>query len=431
MLCRQSGLCALTGPLHGTSVVVGICLGLVGLVIFASVICGLCSRNAVWRKSGCSCVALVAVIAGAFGGIRWRVERDERIRVMQMPLPAVCSAEDDFLYALSNGHSRSKLSSTTTKRGCARSDRWQGRLDQKGGVAARFTRQLGVGSPTIFYAGPLNGLPHTWPASWGRHLVFKPQSGTHSSRGVLLLIDGRELRTGIHFSGRADVSELWAANASARGKTWAKLVRGLTARNKRRVIVEEMALGLNGGPADDYKLYMFGPHVGAMYVSTNRMAPGGACYAWYGPDLQNRTDERCVINFRGFQAYYDGWRRPRLRNCRSADGCPSADLPQLAGYRICPPATTPPLLPLDARAELLAVASKLGAAVGMPFRIDLYVTPKGVLFGEFTCNPFGFQFHCAVPMVNGAANPCHLGRLHRERGGHSAGLELAKPPMFH
>ena len=67
-------------------------------------------------------------------------------------------------------------------------------------------------------------------------------------------------------------------------------------------------------------------------------------------------------------------KRPLLRRC-TARGCPASEMPTImSSFKICPPDEPPPLLPPQHRAELLATVHKLGAAVGYPFRVDMYVS---------------------------------------------------------
>ena len=80
-------------------------------------------------------------------------------------------------------------------------------------------------------------------------------------------------------------------------------------------------VSLSGGAAEDYKFYMFGGRIGAMYTAWRRSS-GDPCYAWFADDLQTRIDDRCVVNYESslYRDYYTGWRRPRLRHC-TAEGC--------------------------------------------------------------------------------------------------------------
>ena len=285
MLCSDEGLCALVGPLHTSSVAIGVLLGVVASAACASLACGLCSR-AVASQRASQRASTIALLLAVYA---FAVYRRRSWQAIYGPLPAVCPAETDYLMQQSDvGESVC----------AATAGRWQSQITDKIGGAA-FARSLGVGTPRLFYFGALGGLPSVWPPSWGRHLVVKPLS-EFSSRGVLLLVDGYDRRLDATFAGRDDVRRLYAANASAgRNAYWRFATRGLSRRraSTTSVIVEELLLGLHGGPADDYKFYTFGPTIGAAYYATNRFGSDARnCLAWYDGALEQRIDGTCVAN---------------------------------------------------------------------------------------------------------------------------------------
>lgn len=422
MLCEGRGICTLVGALSLDSVLFGMLFGVAACVACASLVCWLrpgCHAESAARASRAGLCITVLAAALVFGAVHW--QHSALTRAETGPLPKVCPWRLDYL----------RLAIDGGQRPCSMTSHWQYALTSKV-VGGAFAMQLGVKAPRIFYFGTLDNLPAKWPASWGSRFVFKPLT-SHSSQGVLLLHDEYDLMTGERFAGRDDVQAMFRPNSTAScprppcRKRWQKTTHSLSSHRRKPVIVEEMLVGLSGGAAADYKFYMFGERIGAMYVAWGRSS-GNPCYAWFADDLQTRIDERCVINYRSslYGEYYTGSRRPRLRHCTS-DGCPGTDLQQLAGVRVCPPDASPPPLSPELRDELRATAIKLGRAAGIPFRVDLYVTTKGVMLGEFTCNPFGFQFHCAVPTVNGTADPCHLGRVYSESGGAAMGQSIPVP----
>ena len=427
MLCENRGICALVGALNLDSILCGMLFGVAACLVVASLVCCLQPRshtaNAARRAShACLCVTVLAS-ALVFGAVQWQHSALARAELALEwgPLPRVCSRKLDYLRLATDGGPRP----------CSIRSRWQYSLTSKV-IGAAFAMQLGVKAPRIFFFGTLDELPAKWPASWGGRFVFKPLTA-HSSQGVLLLDDGYDPRTGERFAGRDDVQAMFRPNSTAScprppcGKRWKTTTSQLSSRRRQPVIVEEMMVGLNGGAAEDYKFYMFGERIGAMYIAWRRSS-GDACYAWYADDLQTRIDDRCVINYESslHRDKYTGRGRPRLRHC-TAGGCLGKEMKQLAGMRVCPRDASPPPLSPELRDELRATAIKLGRASGVPFRLDLYVSTKGIMMGEFTCNPFGFQFHCAVPTVNGTADPCHLGRVYHESGGNAIGRSIPVP----
>mmetsp|Transcript_33863 Transcript_33863/g.116534 ORF Transcript_33863/g.116534 Transcript_33863/m.116534 type:complete len:287 (+) Transcript_33863:195-1055(+) len=86
---------------------------------------------------------------------------------------------------------------------------------------------------------------------------------------------------------------------------------------------------------------------------------------------------------------------------------------------------------------LVQTASKLGAELGIHYRIDLYLDREGTpVLGEFTPWSYGGRFHCAVPAVRQLAgsifedmpDPCYLGKVWRYAGVAEGGSAERKPP---
>lgn len=76
----------------------------------------------------------------------------------------------------------------------------------------------------------------------------------------------------------------------------------------------------------------------------------------------------------------------------------------------------------------LHAARRLGAALGIHYRIDLYITNDTVYLGEFT--PWhGLGKHlCAMELVNGKLDACAFGRLWNEHGELEGGHNASVPP---
>jgi hypothetical protein len=422
-LCGSEGLCALFGTLHASSVTFGIVSGIIICSVGLTAHSAFLSRD--WRTRSRArrglklLVLIVSLLYLLTAAGRW-VARHR-------PLPAVCPADTDYLGLQSDHYSQQPCS--------AKSRQWQHLLTDKV-VGAAVARSLGVYSPQIFYLGDLEGLPTKWPESWGRHLVVKPLS-SFSSRGVLRLVDGYDRKFDASFAGREDVRALYDdtnSSAAGRNRYWQSKTIGLHAR-RDQIIVEELLLGLHGGPADDYKFFMFGSQIGGMYTASDRSgAAKRNCLAWYDAQLEQRTDDKCVVNAHSkrHRRFFKQWREAGHARACSASGCDASVIPSVTDeWRLCERNEELPALPPRIKSQLLAAVTKLGGAVGSPFRIDMYVSTKGVSLGEFTCNPLNFKVHCAIPTINGKREPCHLGQLLRSIGGaREAGSQTPMLPVL-
>ena len=80
-------------------------------------------------------------------------------------------------------------------------------------------------------------------------------------------------------------------------------------------------------------------------------------------------------------------------------------------------------------AAALRAAKRLGAALGVHYRVDMYLTPDGVpVLGEFT--PWGLlgAAHCVIK-TRGMLDACTLGRLWAKHGQVEGGTnDSATPP---
>ena len=196
---------------------------------------------------------------------------------------------------------------------------------------AKLVQDLGFSIPQV-----LCRLPHaealrdvTLPGSF----VMKPERG-HSSRGVFVMRDGIN-----QFSGERMERDTLAKRA-AEASTGAYLV-------------EELLTNFDGNPGIpyDYKFFCFGPKVVAIQViDRNGGQNGKMTRSWsLGPD----------------------WR-------------PLPFHLHLSGRSDCGPAPIPPFA-----GEMVAMASTIGAKIGVFMRIDLFATTRGPVFGEF--EPFSHR----------------------------------------
>ncbi|MCF1707352.1 hypothetical protein L0V05_00845 [Tabrizicola sp. J26] len=163
--------------------------------------------------------------------------------------------------------------------------------------------------------------------------VLKPERG-HSSRGVFIMRDGVN-----QFGGeRLDVEALIARASEATDGAY---------------LVEELLTNFDGNPGIpyDYKFFCFGAKVVAIQViDRNGAEVGEMKRSWsLGPD----------------------WRPLPFHLHRS-------------GRSDCGPAPVPPFAD-----EMVAMASAIGAEIGVFMRIDLFATTRGPVFGEF--EPFSHR----------------------------------------
>lgn len=205
---------------------------------------------------------------------------------------------------------------------------WQRKLSNKLN-AKEFAASCGAAVAELYWSGKDPGdIPFdTLPAAY----VVKTSLGWDSHQ-VTPVRDGRHLFDGRRCGPKRivrDYRKLMGAEPFSFGE----------------VMVEELLEGLAGqGVPKDYKFYVFGGH--AAYITV--MDRNSKRHAWYDR-FWERTEDPI-----------------QLSNEPSDDEPPPAELDQL-----------------------IDTAETLGRAYGDRFvRVDLYNTPKGIVFGEFTPTPF-------------------------------------------
>lgn len=217
---------------------------------------------------------------------------------------------------------------------------------------ANLVQSLGFNIPEILYRLPrAEGL---LDVELPRNFVLKPERG-HSSRGVFVMRDGLN-----QFGGeRLEISTLTARAGKESSGAY---------------LVEELLTNFDGNPGIpyDYKFFCFGPKVAAIQViDRNGGSDGKMTRSWsLGPD----------------------WRPLPFHLHQS-------------GRSDCGPAPIPPFA-----GEMLAMASAIGAKIGVFMRIDLFATTRGPVFGEF--EPFAHRHF--TPQAN-----AWLGSFWKGREGYS------------
>jgi hypothetical protein len=399
--CHGKGVCAAWGPLSGGTV---IALLLV-LLACAQHLCGsICRWRGVRNRYSGACTPTAALLLTAVAVFALDP------RPAPPPLTKLCPPREDFL---SYVRDRDWLNATNYPHGPP----WVAAVQNKV-LGAVFARSVGVRTPRVLFCGSLRDLPETWPSTWGGRFVCKPLWG-HSSLGVLILIDGVDVSTGRPFAGRRDVAAIYEHRNGSSSKESDLLQH----QRNALVIIEELVQSFRGDvPPKDHKFYMIAGRAAGMYVTA--VDPGGSrvhdsCEAWFAADGSTRIDRHgCISRTRGL---VPGRTRCDKPGCRQR---PSA------GKALC--ARSPPPLPPPVWARLLGTAQKLSDAIGVPYRIDLFVSADGTpVLGEFTARPMSGNFHCAVPdhPTTGMPDFCHLGRLWASYG-REGGVSLPPPPVF-
>lgn len=253
---------------------------------------------------------------------------------------------------------------------------WQAAVNEKR-LGYAFAESVGVRSPRLLCCScELAALPGKWPAHWGRDFVVKPPNG-HSGRGVLLLSNGVDIFSGQRFDGAAAVRALYARQGL--GNT---------------VVVEQLVKpdpGRNHTTATDYKFLMFGDKVGAVFV------------------VQNRHSKRACSLY-----VDDKWRRVDSHGCAWFERQVPPHAHPHGGYKPCADDTPSP----RGWARLVGAARRLGGALGVHMRIDLFLDELGVpRLGEFTPWHGHGSNHCGSRRrSDGSVDACYLGRMWREGG---------------
>lgn len=228
--------------------------------------------------------------------------------------------------------------------------------------ATRFVEALGV--PTTKTLDIVDDPADINFALLPYHVVLKPAFSS-SSFGVMVLQRYLE-RFHDHLRDRdLTIDEILAEQAAIAAKH---------PNSKHRWIVEEKVEDANGHPVpDDFKFYTFAGKVGMVHQT-----------------IRNKPRNQHAFFDAGFQPLAD----------------PDGDLIWTNDNlveRVERPAP-------DNWAEMLDMARKISAAVPSPFaRIDMYNTPTGPVFGEFTLVPGTFYYEDREKM--GPVLSEHLGRM--------------------
>ncbi|KAL1505067.1 hypothetical protein AB1Y20_008827 [Prymnesium parvum] len=281
---------------------------------------------------------------------------------------------------------------------------WQAAIDDKlvGGV---FARSIGVNTPSILWcsAKGVQALPIRFPASWGSSFVIKPLYG-YNDAGIVLVDHGIDRFSGWEVRGRNDVMRLFR---------YLQFPTKITTRTYyvETLVLPEARYQRNVTPSD-YKFLVFGGEIASVGVIEGRKTTQ-ACMAW--------IDER--------------FERLDLHGCVCFDAKSSSCM-----YHHCPLGT--PRRP-EAWDEMVSVARKLGDALGMHMRIDLFASSEGVVLGEFTPWHTNGKMHCDVRemLLPGQEKPildmCTLGKrwdrfrqepINSNEGGPWEARHLQTPP---
>jgi hypothetical protein len=203
-----------------------------------------------------------------------------------------------------------------------------------------FAALHGVAVPELYWHGrdssqlPIEDLPE--------HFVLRPAWGART-KGTWVVSGNTDLVTGRNFRNRR---QLKAAVLSERGRFG---VFPLLAEEFMTTPDGRYEAGL------EYKFYMFAGHMGPIMTFIRREKE---FWVRHYTQQWNQIDEVYLLS------------RPR-------------DLP------------SPQPVQLE---EMKSIAERLGAAFGTFVRVDLYLTSKGVFFGEFSSMPSGYKDY--TPFAN-------------------------------
>lgn len=274
-----------------------------------------------------------------------------------------------------------------------RIDRWRVKNPWQASVNNKlmgyvFSLLLGVPTPRLLACprGALE-LPLKWPQHWG-DFVIKPWS-EHSAHGVIIIKQQVDQWSGRLVRGRNNVLAIPKYNSSYRQQT---------------LMLEQIVQpppGLNNSTTPDYKFFMFGGKVGAVQYVQGR-GTKRECSAWYDATWTVRLDAQGCLCEGDPNCRRTGYARYRMRPCHSIRA---------------------PAMYITA----LRMAQRLGAALGMFYRVDMYIGPAGPILGEFTPWSLSGHAHCAT-----YPDPCQLGRLWARHGQREGGNNdtIRPPPGF-
>lgn len=209
---------------------------------------------------------------------------------------------------------------------------WQRKLNNKWN-AREFAIRHGARPPELYWWGrdpdeiPFEKLPPRF--------VVRATSGTACAR-VLALADGVDLLTGRLYPRREQLATL---------RHWID-----TGFSRTRLLVEEFIVSGSGSLElpPDYKVHVFGDHIGAVQV------------------VRRHGAGRSTWRQRFYTEKWEPFDDP-LNTFNPQDS------------------TTPPPECLD---DILRSARRLGRAFGAYVRVDFYASPRGAVFGEFAPTPY-------------------------------------------
>ena len=350
--------------------------------------------------------------------LTWQPTRTARAIQPATGIISTCPREDDILYYLRRRQSHWLNTSYALTHGL-----WQRAVDDKL-LGYIYARSLGVATPSVLFCDPQGpiALPETWPESWGCCFAIKPLYGFNDF-GVMLVEHGVDRFTGAILGGREDVLE------HLRTQGVPQLHRS-TVYVETIVRPEAASFDANATPPD-YKFLTFGSEVASVAIIAARKTKE-ACMAWVDKNYQRTDQHGCV--------------------------CKEINAFTPCSYKHCDLGF--PKRPVQ-WASMVETAARLGRAIGVHMRIDLYSAGrKGTpVLGEFTPWHANGKMHCDMhplraPFGRGrsdrspSATPrgatyrrnglsgkrdhvdaCYLGRVWREHGEREGGKFDPRPPQ--
>jgi len=203
-----------------------------------------------------------------------------------------------------------------------------------------FAKGYGVSTPRVLHCSTeLADLPEEWPAEWGTAFVVKPLAGT-TNQGVVLVNASVDIVKKRQMRGRADVMEEYKSYQGNRGIVYVEELLRIGEGDG----VLDFSAHINEPAPPDFKFFTFDDAIAAVMIVVGRDTDS-ECKLW--------VDEEFNILTR--------------KEDNGIPACPKSKVTKPRSW-----------------GQLVNAAKKLGGALGVHYRIDLFASTQGVLLGEFT-----------------------------------------------
>jgi hypothetical protein len=222
----------------------------------------------------------------------------------------------------------------------------------------------------------------------------------HSSQGVFILVNETSPNDPTETRPRELLNNIYMS--------FTDVVSDLQFKQATKIIVEEF---VGDTLPDEYKFHVIDGKVQAIDVILGR-GSGCPCYAVVDADW-NRLD--------AYGCFEPAGNSMQVNVDKTNSSCAAIDFstgrrkagPVKKDMYICQTVGKPSACIIK---DMIAAAEKLGSAIGVYMRVDMFVSGNDVFVQEYSANPMNGLRHCAAKMDGACVDSCFLGRAWKAAG---------------